>query len=140
MIIDQIITEEYGVKKVDSIAQFLAFMTSMIMSHTNLEIVDAEQDYDLLSKYGLIEPIVAIFQNDYTQCEALLKAAITDELTDNNLSVVVGKFLNGILDKMDGLGEFVKGFTENLDLSKLLGGNIKEEDVAKILGFIDKLK
>ena len=139
MIVDKVIREEDGIKKVDSIAQFLAFITSMLISHTNLDISNAEQDYDMLSKCGLLEPIVAMFQGDYIQCEALLKAAIADELADNNLSVVVSKFLNGILDKLDGFGEVAKGFAENLDLSKLLGTNIKEEDVAKILGFVDKL-
>ena len=139
MIVDKVIREEDGIKKVDSIAQFLAFITSMLISHTNLDISNAEQDYDMLSKCGLLEPIVATFHSDYVQCEALLKAAIADELADNNLSVVVSKFLNGILDKLDGFGEVAKGFAENIDLSKLLGANIKEEDVAKILGFVDKL-
>lgn len=140
MIVNNVIREEDGVKKVDSIAQFLSFMTSMLIAHTNLDIIDAEADYDALSRCGLIESIVSMFQSDYTQCEALLKAAVADELQDNNLSVVVGKFLNGVLAKFDGFGEVVKGFAENLDLSKLLGTNIKEEDVAKILGFVDKYK
>ena len=133
MIVDSVIREEDGVKKVDSIAQFLSFITSMLISHTNLKIVSAEQDYDALNSCGLIEPIIAMFQKDYAECEALLKMSIADELAENNLSVVISKFLNGI-------GETVKGFTNNLDLSKLLGENIKEEDVAKILGFIDKIK
>ena len=133
MIVDSVIREEDGVKKVDSIAQFLSFITSMLISHTNLKIVSAEQDYDALNSCGLIEPIIAMFQKDYAECEALLKMSIADELAENNLSVVISKFLNGIC-------ETVKGFTNNLDLSKLLGENIKEEDVAKILGFIDTIK
>lgn len=134
-IVNAVIREEDGVKKVDSIAQFLAFITSMFMTHTNLDIVDAEEDYDALCKCGLVEPIIAMFQSDYTQCEALLKATIADELADNNLSVIVGRFLNGILEKLDGFGELIK----RIDLSKLLGANIKEEDIAKILGFVDKI-
>lgn len=135
MIVDSVITEENGIKKVDSIAQFLAFITSMLISHTNLTIASAEEDYDALSRCGLLEPIVTMFQRDYTQCEALLKAAIADELADNNLSMVASKFLQGVLAKLDGFGETIK----NIDLSKLLGANIKEEDIAKILGFVDKL-
>lgn len=138
IVVDNVIREEDGVKKVDSIAQFLSFITSMLMAHTNLDIVNAEEDYDALSKCGLLEPIVSLFERDYTQCEALLKAAIADELADNNLNVIVGKFLNGILAKLDGFVEMAKGFTENVDLSKLLGANIKEEDIAEILGFVDK--
>lgn len=139
MIINQVIIEEDGIKKIDSISQFIAFMTAMLMAHTNLDITNAEDDYDALCRCGLVEPIVAMFQRDYTQCEALLKAAIADELADNNLNVIVGKFLNGILSKLDGFGEAVKGFTEGLDLSKLLGININEEEKAKLFGIIDKL-
>ena len=134
MIVDKVVIEEDGIKKVDSITQFLTFITAMLISHTNLEIVNAEEDYDVLSKNGLLEPIVAMFDKDYAQCEALLKAAIADELADNNLNVIIGKFLNGILAKLDGFGDVVK----NIDLSKLLGTNINEEDIAKILGFVDK--
>ena len=131
LVVNSVVREEDGVKKVDSIAQFLSFITSMLISHTNLDIVNAEEDYDALSKCGLLEPIVSLFERDYAQCEALLKAAIADELADNSLNVIVGKFLNGILG---GISDMVKG----LDLSKLLGANIKEEDIAKILGFVDK--
>jgi hypothetical protein len=53
--------------------------------------------------------------------------------------MIVGKFLNGVLEKLDGVSDMFKGFTENLDLSKLLGTNINEEEKAKILGLIDKL-
>ena len=138
-ITSEIVKEVDGVKKVNSVAQYMAFITAMLSSHTTLEFDDIYEDYDALNSCGLIEQIVALFAKDYNEFETLLKMTITDELADNNLNVIVGKFLNGILGKLDGFGEVVKGFTENLDLSKLLGTNIKEEDVAKILGFVDKL-
>ena len=139
-ITSEIIKEVDGVKKVNSVAQYMAFLTAMLSSHTTLEFEDIYEDYDALNSCGLIEQIVALFAKDYNEFETLLKMVIADELADNNLSVVIGKFLNGVLGKLDGFGEVVKGFTENLDLSKLLGTNIKEEDIAKILGFVDKLK
>lgn len=139
-IISQIVKEVDGSKKVNSITQYMAFLTTMLSSHTTLEFGDMFADYDALNKCGLIEQIVALFQKDFSECETLLKMAVADELADNNLNVIVGKFLNNMLAKIDGFGEKIKGFTENLDLSKLLGTNIKEEDVAKILGFVDKLK
>ena len=140
MLVDQIVTENDGIKRVDSVTQFLTFIVAMLASHTTLEFSDKpEEDYDLLSKHGLLEPILATFQKDYAECDALLKAAIADELADNNLNVIIGKFLNGVLGKLDGVGDMLKGFTENLDLSKLLGENIKEEDVAKFIGLINRL-
>lgn len=135
----EIVKEVGGIKKVNSIAQYMAFLIAMLSSHTALEFGDMFEDYDALNRCGLIEQIVALFQKDFSECETLLKMAVADELADNNLNVIVGKFLNGVLGKMDGVIDMAKGFTENLDLSKLLGTNINEEDKAKILGLIDKL-
>lgn len=141
MVVAKAVIEEDGVKKVNSVEQFLSFFVSMIMVHTNLTFSEKpEEDYDALNKNGLIEPILSMFQKDYSEFEVLLKMAIADELADNNLNVIIGKFLNGVLGKLDGVGDMLKGFTENIDLSKLLGTNIKEEDVAKFIGLIDKLK
>lgn len=141
MIVAKAVSDEDGVKKVNSIEQFLSFFVSMIMAHTNLTFSEIpEEDYDALNQNGLIEPIMAMFQKDYSEFEVLLKMAIADELADNNLNVIIGKFLNGILGKLDGVGDMLKGFTENLDLSKLLGVNINEENIAKIIGLVDKLK
>ena len=138
-IISEIIKEVDGVKKVNSVAQYMAFITTMLSSHTSLQFEDVYEDYDALNQCGLIEQIVALFQKDYAECETILKMVVADELADNNLSVVVGKFLNGVLGKLDGVIDIAKGFTENLDLSKLLGTNINEEEKAKFLGIIDKL-
>lgn len=141
MIVTKVITDEGGIKRADGIAQFLAFIVAMIASHTTLVFSDKpEEDYDALSRCGVLEHILAMFKKDADECDVLLKMAIADELADNNLNVIIGKFLNGVLGKLDGVGDMLKGFTENIDLSKLLGVNIKEEDVAKILGLVDKLK
>jgi hypothetical protein len=141
MLVGKIVYEEDGIKRVDSIAQFLAFIVAMVASHTTLEFSDTpEEDYDALSQSGVLEHILALFAKDYSECDALLKAAIADELADNNLNVIVSKFLNGVLGKLDCVLDIAKGFTENIDLSKLLGTNMNEEDMAKIIGLVDKLK
>ena len=141
MLVDSIIVEEDGVKRADGIAQFLAFIVAMVASHTSLVFGDQPaEDYDALSQCGLLEHVVAMFKKDFDECDVLLKIAIADALADNNLNVIIGKFLNGILGKLDGVVDIVKGVTGNLDLSKLLGIDIKEEDIAKFIGFIDKLK
>lgn len=141
MVVAKVVSEEDGIKRVNSITQFLSFIVAMLVSHTTLSFSEnVEDDYDALSKSGLLEPILDMFKRDYSECDALLKAAIADELADNNLNVIIGKFLNGVLGKLDGVVDTVKGFTDNLDLSKLLGANINKEDIAKIIGVVDKLK
>jgi hypothetical protein len=141
MLVGKIVTEEDGVKQVNSIAQFLSFIVAMVASHTTLAFSDKpEEDYDALSQCGVLEHLISMFQKDYAECDALLKAAIADELADNNLNVIIGRFLNGVLEKMDVVGDVLKGFTDNLDLSKILGANMNEEDMAKVLGLLNKLK
>ena len=141
IIVSQSIREEGGVKKVDSIAQYLSFIIAMIGSHTNLElnIENPADDYDSLNSCGLLEPIISSFQKDYAECEALLKMAIADELSDNNLNVIAGKFLNGVLGQLDDLGDVLKETIKNIDIPKLLG-DINKEDIAKIMSFINKSK
>lgn len=141
IIVSQSIREEDGVKKVDSIAQYLSFIIAMIGAHTNLElnIENPADDYDSLNSCGLLEPIISSFQRDYAECEVLLKMAIADELTDNNLNVIVGKFFMGVLDQLDDLGDVLKGTIKDIDIPKLLG-EINKEDIAKIMSFINKSK
>ena len=140
MIVEKVVIEENCVKRSDSVAQFLAFIVAMVASHTTLVFSDKpEEDYDALSKSGLLEHIVAMFKKDVDEIDVLLKVAIADELADNNLNVIIGKFLKGILGKLDGIVDIVKGMAENLDLSDLLDTNINKEDMAKLISFVDKL-
>ena len=141
MVVDNNITEEDGVKKVDDISQYLGFICAMLLSHTNLVMsANPADDYDLLSQCGLLGPIIEMFKTDYEECDVLRKMKVTNALQDNNFNVLVGKFLNGILGKLDGVGDVLQGFAEKIDVSKLLGEDIKKEDIAKLIGFVDKLK
>lgn len=141
MLVATVVIEEDGIKRVDSVAQFLSFIVAMLASHTTLVFGDKpEEDYDALSKNGLLEHIIAMFQRDYNECDALFKAAIADELADNNLSVILNKFLNAVLGKLEGSSAMLKGFAEKSDISKILGEDINKEDLIKLIGFLDKLK
>lgn len=140
MIIKANMTEENGIKKINSAGQFVSFITAMLVAHTNLEI-DAEnpiEDYDLLCEAGLLEQIVAEFQKDYSECEAILKMTAADELADNNLSAVVARFLDGILGLLDGFSGALGNIVGNVDINSLLGGKFNENDLNKLKGFLDR--
>ena len=140
MIIAANITEENGIKKINSVGQFISFVMSMLATHTNLQI-DAEhviEDYDLLCEAGLLEVIIAEFQKDYSESEVILKMMVADELSDNNLSAVIARFLSGILDNLGGLGEGFKDIIGNFDINSLLGGKFEGSDLDKLKGFLDK--
>ena len=128
-----------GIKRHDAINAFIGFVTAMLKAHTNLEFSnDPVEDYDLLAESGLLLQIVTEFQQSYDECNSLLKMALDAELEDNNVNIIVGKFLNRVLFQFDGLVDSLKNMLGNVDLNTLFGGNFKEEDLAKLSSFLDK--
>lgn len=128
-----------GVKKIDSISQYISFITAMLTAHTNLEFgEDPVVDYDILSENGLLAPIIETFKTDYSECDVLLKMALADELEDNNVNIVFGKFLNGILYRLDAVGEYIKSTMDGVDINSILGESFNQEDLAKLSSFLDK--
>lgn len=129
-----------GVKKHDSISAYVGFVVAMLTSHTNLEMSDDPvADYDLLAENGLLMPIIEMFRADYTECDILLKMALAYEMDDNAVGAVVGRFLNGIYNTLDGVGDVLKDTIGKINIDDILG-NIKQEDWAKLIGLLDKLK
>ena len=128
-----------GVKKNDSISQYISFITAMLTAHTNLEFSeDPVADYDILSESGLLTPIIDTFKTDYSECDVLLKMARANELEDNNVNIVFGKFLNSILYRLDVIGEYIKSSVDGVDIKSILGESFNQEDLAKLSSFLDK--
>ena len=110
----------------------------MIGAHTALEFGDDPVvDYDLLSESGLLPQILAEFESSYSECDILLKMALAMELEDNNTNVLVGKFLNNILQRFDGAGEVLKEKFNDFNIADILK-DFKPEDLAKLSGFLNK--
>lgn len=141
MIVTQNIKVVQGIKEYDSINAYMSLIVASISAHTNLEwSEDPVADYDLLAESGLLPQIIAEFQGSYDEIDMILKAALSMELEDNNVSVLVGHFLDSILKKLDGVGEVFKGALGNFNIQDVLGADIKQEDLAKLTGLLDKLK
>ena len=99
MVVAENTREIDGVKKNDSINQYVGFVIAMLTAHTNLECsANPIDDYDLLAESGLLPQIIAEFKPSYDECDILLKMELASELEDNNIEVLVGRFL----DKMFG--------------------------------------
>lgn len=136
MIVEQNISVVDGIKKYDDIGSYVSLVVASITAHSNLQFGnDPVEDYDRLAESGLLPQIIAEFQGSHEEIGILLKMAVAADLEDNNTNVIIGHFLDSILKKLDGFGESFKGF----DIQKILG-NIKEEDLAKLVGFLDKIK
>lgn len=130
MVVNQNITDEYGVIKLDSTSEFVGFIIAMLTAHTNLCFgPNPIEDYDALSESGLLEYILATFKKDFDECKAVLQMVRNDALVDNNLSVVVAKFLDGVLEKLDGVGDTIKGIVEKIDLDKFTGLGLDEKEL-----------
>ena len=118
-----------GVKKNNPIDQYLSFVMSMLIAHTNLEASDNPiDDYDMLAESGLLPLIISEFQESYNETDVLLKMALASELEYNNMGAMIGRFLDGILNKLDMVNTLIKNTTEN----------ISEEDLGKLNGLLNK--
>lgn len=141
MIVNRNIKEINGVKKYDSIDGYVSLVVASIAAHTNLEwSADPVSDYDILAESGLLHQIIEEFKSSHDEIDILLKMAVASELEDNNINVLVGRFLDGILKRLDGFGEAVKTQLSDINIQDLLGSNFKEEDLAKLSSFLDKIK
>ena len=139
MIVAQNIKETNGIKKYDNIDGYIGFIVASVAAHTNIEwSEDPVADYDLLAESGLLPQIIAEFKSSHDEIDILLKMALAMELEDNNINVLVGKFLNNILVKFDGIGEVLKDTLGNVNLNDILGANFNDEDLAKLTGFLNK--
>ena len=129
-----------GIKKHDSVNAYISFIIASLTAHTNLEFsIDPVEDYDLLAEYGLLSQIIAEFEASHSECDIILKMVLAMELEDNNVNVLVGKFLNEILQKLDIVGEVLKDKLGDVNLKDILG-NFKQEDLAKLSGFLNRFK
>ena len=130
--------EVNGVRINDSINQYMSFVIAMLTAHTNLEFSeDPVVDYDLLAESGLLSQIIAEFQESYNECDIILKMALASELENNNINILVGNFLNHILNILDGVGNKAKEIVQNADIEKFFK-NFKAEDLAKLNSFLDR--
>ena len=128
-----------GAKKHDSISGYVSFIAAVLVAHTNLELSDDPiTDYDMLSENHLLTPIIETFQESYNEFDVLFKMALAQELEDNNVNMTFARFLNSILERLDGIGEVLKSTIGNVDINSILGEQFNTEDTAKLISFLDK--
>lgn len=135
MIVEQNIKVVDGIKKYDSIGAYIGFIVASIMAHTSLMFSnDPIADYDLLAESGLLLQIVAEFQESHNEIDILIKMALASELEDNQPGALISRFLDSVLNKLDGASGMLKGLIGNLDLEEIFS----EENVAKFVGLLNK--
>lgn len=121
---------ENGVVKVDSLSKYLIFTLLMLNRYTELEFTvdengaateEAIKEYDALCENGLINKIIAEFEEDYVRANEIMNYVFQDNLAVNNtVEAVVGKAATTLLNIVDGFANTISGKVDemNFDLSK----------------------
>jgi hypothetical protein len=123
---------------VDDIDKYICFTMRVIEAYTNLELSeDLEADYDLLCESGLLDIVIATFKKEYDEVNILLQMRCEYILSNNNIEAQVGKFLDGLFDKIDVISDALANKIGDFSMDKL---PINESDLNKLLDFIDKSK
>ena len=134
---------ENGVVKVDSLSKYLIFTLLMLTKYTELEFSvdekgaateEAIREYDALCENGLLNPIIAEFQEDYARANEIMNYVFQDNLAVNNtVEAVVGKAADNLLEIVNGFANILADKVDemNFDLS-----NIDTEQVEKIFNLL----
>lgn len=133
-IVSETIIYENGLLKFNGIDQYIVYAMKCIEAYTDLELSDdIENDYDELSKVGLLEPITSTFAEEYKTVLTLLQMQCDYILMDNSISSKVGVFLTSVYSIIDKLANSLSNSVDNFDISKL---NIDKKDIEKITEFL----
>ena len=137
-IVNECILYDDGVFKFDDIDKYIAFTMKTVAAYTNLELSDdIEADYDLLCEAKLLEPVINTFKKEYDEVNVLLQMKCDYVLSGNTIEAQLGRFLDGVSEKIDGLANALSDKMGNFDISKL---PFSSEDLQKLMKFIDMQK
>ena len=135
-IVNECILFDGGIFKFDDIEKYICFTMRVIEAYTNIELSsDMEDDYDLLCKSGLLDVVIGTFKNEYDEVNILLQMKCDFYLSNNSIEAQIGKFLDGILDKVSVFTDTISDKIGSFDMSKL---PITKDDIGKLLEFINK--
>ena len=137
-IVNECILYEDGVFKFDDFEKYICFTMKTITAYTNLELSDAmENDYDLLCKEKLLNPVIDTFIGEYENVKLLLQMKCDYILSSNSIEAQFGRLFDGVLNKVSDLAETLKNSANNFDINKL---PISKEDLNKVLDFAKKME
>lgn len=137
-IINDCILYEDGVYKFDDIDKYITFTMKTIEAYTNLELSDdIENDYDELCRAKLLNIVIETFNGEYENVNLLLQMKCEYILSGNTMEAQFGKFLTGILDKVDVLVDALSSKIGDFDLKNL---PVNMDDLSKLMEFVNSQK
>lgn len=121
-----------GAIKVDSVQKHLSYVKYMILRHTNLEYIN--EDYDTLCSSGLLDEIIACFDQDAKECARILDLIMDDYMQENSMEFIVAKFLYGLNDMVGSLAEKLNDKIEDMGLGTMIPSDM---DKGKLVNFLN---
>ena len=114
------------------------FHIKFIEAYTDIEFTSTYyDDYDALTANGLLDMIINAALPEYNRMTEMLILQKEYVLAQNSLEAQVGRFLG---DLSYQFGKFVDGIAEKVSGLNLEDMNVNQDDVNKILQFVDKIK
>lgn len=126
--------EENGVIKTDSFQKYFLFTIGALQMYTDLEFdVDGDVygEYDELCKGGLLDAVLATFEEDYGRANAVLNMLYADMIENNNsVANIIGATISNVSTFADDL---ISSLSEKISE---INTNINSEDIARLQSFL----
>lgn len=140
LVIDACTVNNNGFIQIDSLDKYTMFTIVVISNYTNLEFgLDGDYlaDYDKLCESGLLDAVIATFENEYSRANDILNMMLSDKLQNNSSEASLSALINGVNAALDKLAASLSNKIEdmNLDLNNLnqdtISGLLKLMNISK---------
>lgn len=129
---------EDGNVLLNGVELYIMFNIKFVEAYTDIEFIsNYYEDYDALTANGLLDMIINAALPEYNRMTEMLILQKEYVLAQNSLEAQVGRFLG---DLSYQFGKFVDNIGEKISGLNLEDMNVNQDDVNKIVQFIDKIK
>lgn len=129
---------EEGNVLLNGVELYIIFHIKFIEAYTDIELTsNYYDDYDALTANGLLDMIINAALPEYNRMTEMLILQKEYVLAQNSLESQVGRFLGDISYQF---GKFVDNIGEKASGLNLEDVNVNQDDVNKIVQFVDKIK
>ena len=129
---------EDGNVLLNGVELYIIFHIKFIEAYTDIEFTsNYYDDYDALTANGLLDMIINAALLEYNRMTEMLILQKEYVLAQNSLEAQVGRFLG---DLSYQFGKFVDNIGDKISGLNLEDMNVNQDDVNKVLQFVDKIK
>ena len=129
---------EDGNVLLNGVELYIMFNIKFIEAYTDIEFTsNYYDDYDVLTANGLLDMIINAALPEYNRMTEMLILQKEYVLAQNSLEAQVGRFIS---DLSYQFGKFVDNIGEKISGLNFEDMNVNQDDVNKVIQFVDKIK